>query len=47
MTYGTKVVVPTEIDAPSFRTESFDLDLNDQGLSLNLEILEIKWDNGL
>ena len=44
MTYGTKVVVPTKIDEPSFRTEHFDSTLNNQGLSLNLDVLEIKRD---
>ena len=45
MTYGTEAVVPTEIGEPSFRTEEFDLDQNVEGLSLNLELLEIKRDN--
>ena len=44
MTYGTEAVVPTEIGEPSFRTEQFNLDFNDEGLSLNLDILEIKRD---
>ena len=44
MTYGTEAVVLTEIGEPSFRTEQFNLDLNDEGPSLNLEILEIKHD---
>ena len=44
MTYGTEVVVPTEISKHSSWTENFDLDLNDQGLSFNLDILEIKRD---
>ena len=39
-----KVVVPAEIDEPLFQIENFDLALNDQGLSLNLDIFEIKWD---
>ncbi|KAL5577187.1 hypothetical protein UlMin_018886 [Ulmus minor] len=45
MTYGTEAVVPTEIGEPSFRTEQFDPDLNVEGLSLNLDLLEIKRDN--
>ena len=45
MTYETEAVVPTEIGEPSFRTEKFDLDLNVEGLSLNLDLLEIKRDN--
>ncbi|KAL5576842.1 hypothetical protein UlMin_018541 [Ulmus minor] len=45
MTYGTEVVVPTEIGEPSFRVEQFDPESNVEGLSLNLDLLEIKRDN--
>ncbi|KAL5573637.1 hypothetical protein UlMin_023234 [Ulmus minor] len=45
MTYGTEAVVPIEIGELSFRTEQFDPDLNVEGLSLNLDLLEIKRDN--
>ena len=45
MTYGMEVVVPSEIDKPSFRTEQFDPDLNVEGWSLNLDPLDIKRDN--
>ena len=45
MTYGTEAVVPTEIDESSFRIEQFDPDLNVEGLSLKLDLLEIKRDN--
>ena len=41
MTYGTKVVVPAKIDEPSFWTWRFDSLFNDQGLALNLDLLEI------
>ena len=44
MIYGTEAVVPAEIGEPSFQTENFDPNLNDQGLSLNLDILEIRRD---
>ena len=44
MTYVTEATIPTEIGEPSFRMEHFDSTNNDQGLSLNLDILEIKWD---
>ena len=44
MTYGTKAVVLTEIGEPSFQTKYFDSSLNDQGLSLNFDVLEIKRD---
>ena len=39
-----EAIVPTEIDELSFLTEHFDSDLNNQGLSLNLDVLEIKRD---
>ncbi|KAL5555292.1 hypothetical protein UlMin_037528 [Ulmus minor] len=45
MTYGTEAVVPTEIGEPSFRVEQFDPESNVEGLSLNLDLLEIKRDN--
>ncbi|KAL5581863.1 hypothetical protein UlMin_014305 [Ulmus minor] len=45
MTYGTEAVVPTEIGEPSFRVEQFDPEFNVEGLSLNLDLLEIKRDN--
>lgn len=44
MTYGTEAMVPAKIGKPSFRTENFDSDINNQGSSLNLDILGIKWD---
>ncbi|KAL5571653.1 hypothetical protein UlMin_021250 [Ulmus minor] len=45
MTYGTEAVVPTEIGEPSFRVEQLDPESNVEGLSLNLDLLEIKRDN--
>ena len=42
MTYGMEAVVSTKIGKPSFRTEQFNSDFNDEGLSLNLDLLEIK-----
>ena len=47
MTYGTEAVVPAKIDEPSLRMENSNSDLNDQGLSLNSDILKIKWDKDL
>ena len=44
MTYMTEVVVPAEIREPSFRTTHFDPLANDQGLALNLDLIEIKRD---
>lgn len=44
LTYGTEAVVLTEIGEPSFRTQQFDPDSNVEGLSLNLDTLEIRRD---
>ena len=44
MTYGNEAVIPIEIGKLSFQTKHFDTLLNDQGLSLNLDLLEIKSD---
>ena len=42
MTYRIKAVVLAEIGEPSFRKAHFDSLLNDQGLSLNQYLIEIK-----
>ena len=42
MTYGTEVVIPIEVGEPSFRTAQFDPQTNNQGLALNLDLIEIK-----
>ena len=44
MTYGTKAIVPAEIGEPSCRTSLFDYLTNNQGLALNLDLIEIKRD---
>ena len=44
MTYGTEAMVPAKIGEPSFRTAHFDSYFNDQGLALNLDLIEIKRD---
>ena len=44
MTYGTEVVIPVEVGEPSFRTTQFGSQTNDQGLALNLDLVEIKRD---
>ena len=44
MTYRTEVVVPAEIGEPSFQIAHFDSLLNDHGLALNLDLIEIKRD---
>ena len=45
MNYGMEVVVPIDIGKPLFWTKQFDPDLNIEGLSLNLDLFEIKRDN--
>lgn len=44
MTYGIEVVVSVEIGEPSFRTTNYDPVTNDEGLALNLNLIEIKRD---
>ena len=44
MAYGIEVIVPSEIGEPTFQTTRFDSLLNDQGLALTLDLLEIKRD---
>ena len=44
MTYGTEAVLPVEVGEPSFRTTQFNPEVNDQGLALNLDLIEIKRD---
>ncbi|KAL5537617.1 hypothetical protein UlMin_044856 [Ulmus minor] len=44
MTYGTEAVLPVEVGEPSFCTTQFDSEVNDQGLALNLDLVEIKRD---
>ncbi|GJU99924.1 reverse transcriptase domain-containing protein [Tanacetum coccineum] len=42
LTYGTKEVIPVEIRMPSLRCSMIDKSKNDEGLLLNLELLEEK-----
>nr|GEY70537.1 reverse transcriptase domain-containing protein [Tanacetum cinerariifolium] len=42
LTYGTKAVIPTEIEMPTYRTEVVDTVHNDEELRLNLDMLEIR-----
>ena len=44
MTYGTEAVILVEVGEPSFRTTQFGPQTNDQGLALNLDLVEIKRD---
>ncbi|KAL5545737.1 hypothetical protein UlMin_005424 [Ulmus minor] len=47
MTYGTEAVLPVEVGEPSFRTIRFDSEVNNQGLALNLDLVEIKRDEAV
>nr|GEY03326.1 reverse transcriptase domain-containing protein [Tanacetum cinerariifolium] len=40
LTYGTEVVIPTEIGMPTYRTAAVDVVNNDEELRLNLDLLE-------
>nr|GEV96346.1 reverse transcriptase domain-containing protein [Tanacetum cinerariifolium] len=40
LTYGTKAVMPTEIEMPTYRTATVDVVNNDEELRLNLDLLE-------
>nr|GFC96919.1 reverse transcriptase domain-containing protein [Tanacetum cinerariifolium] len=40
LTYGTKAVIPTEIEMPTYCTAAVDMVNNDKELSLNLDLLE-------
>ena len=44
MTYGTEAVILAKIGEPLFRIAHFDFLLNDNGLALNLDMIEIKRD---
>nr|GFD00115.1 reverse transcriptase domain-containing protein [Tanacetum cinerariifolium] len=40
LTYGTKAVIPVEIEMPTYRTTAVDVVNNDKELCLNLDLLE-------
>nr|GEY50792.1 hypothetical protein [Tanacetum cinerariifolium] len=40
LTYGTEVVIPTEIGMPTYRTATVDVVNNDEELRLNMDLLE-------
>ncbi|GJS55493.1 reverse transcriptase domain-containing protein [Tanacetum coccineum] len=40
LTYGTEAVIPAEIDMPTYRTAAVDAVHNNEGLRLNLDLLE-------
>ena len=44
MTYETEPIILAEVGEPSFRIAHFDHLTNDQGLALNLDLIEIKRD---
>ena len=44
MFYGTEAIVPSKIGEPTFQKTRIDSLLNNQGLALNLDLLEIKRD---
>jgi len=39
LTYGTEAVIPAEVGSPSFRVAYYNPGLNDEGISLNLDLL--------
>jgi hypothetical protein len=44
-TYGTKAIIPTEVGYPSFKVAYYNPRLNDEGISLNLDLLQEKKDD--
>ncbi|GJU00474.1 hypothetical protein Tco_1110812 [Tanacetum coccineum] len=40
LTYGTEVVIPTEIGMPTLRTAEVNLEENKEALEINLDLLE-------
>jgi hypothetical protein len=44
LTFGTVAVIPVEIGSGSYRVEAFQLDTNDQGLKLQLDLLQERHD---
>jgi transposase InsO family protein len=45
LTYGTEAVIPAEVGSPSFRVAYYNPGLNDEGISLNLDLLQEKRDD--
>jgi hypothetical protein len=44
LTYGTEAVIPTEVGSPSFQVSHYNSGLNDEGIKLNLELLQERRD---
>jgi hypothetical protein len=44
LTYGSKVVIPAEVESPSFRVSHYNLELNDEGMKLNMDLLQERRD---
>ncbi|GJS88809.1 reverse transcriptase domain-containing protein [Tanacetum coccineum] len=42
LTYGTEVVIPAEIEMPTFRTAEVDIAENDEALEINLDLIKEK-----
>jgi hypothetical protein len=45
LTYGTEVVILTEIGSPSFKVAYYNPGLNDEGINLNLDLLQEERDD--
>jgi hypothetical protein len=45
LTYGTEAVIPTEIGSPNFRVAYYNPGLNDEGINLNLDLLQEERDD--
>jgi hypothetical protein len=45
LTYGTEAVIPAEVGSPSFKVVYYNPRLNDEGINLNLDLLQEKRDD--
>jgi hypothetical protein len=45
LTYGTETVIPAEVGSPNFRVAYYNPELNDEGIKLNLDLLQEKRDD--
>jgi hypothetical protein len=44
LAYGYEAVIPTEVGSPSFRVAHYNPGLNDEGIKLNLDLLQERRD---
>jgi hypothetical protein len=44
LTYGSEAIIPAEVGSPSFRVSHYNLGLNDEGIKLNLDLLQERRD---